>query len=429
MTNSRAMFRTWWKDRVDYSWLIETLEANSGLVWMKVTVAAAGTVMLLITVVSIFSPAGQAGPLGLTQAVLTATLAGSWTLRWWLLPWPRETESIVWVALADIAITANNAMVQDRLLGALGVGLLVVTGSYVTIFHGPRILAAHVAWSMLSSVLLATLLFLGKPGHIEHGRGDLALSVAVVLIMLLVTAFVLPTVQFFHWLLHLNALSDPLTGLLNRRGLDCHWEKFFEGGGRGEIFAVTLDLDRFKTVNDTFGHSVGDEVLVRTADCLRTAAPPEASVARTGGEEFVVVGWLDGATIYAVAERLRGAVETMSDLPTTVTASVGAVVFTPSWGTKRQTRSTPQNLLLRSDSAMYRAKQLGGNAVVIDVLDETAPTPALPTTALPKRPISAESPCAAEQSWQHRLELAHQRIHELTEENQQLHHQLAHLSS
>ncbi|MFI5781969.1 diguanylate cyclase domain-containing protein [Nocardia sp. NPDC051570] len=422
MTDGRAMFRTWWQDRVDYPWLIETLESNSGLVWLRATIAAAGTVMLLITMVSTLSPAGQTGVVGLTQAWLTAALAAAWTMRWWLLPWPREFESIVWVAAADIAVTANNVMVQDRLLGALGVGLLVVTGSYVTIFHGPRVLAAHVAWSLLSSVLLAILLVIGKPGHAAHGTGDIALGIVVVLIMLLVTAFVLPTVQFFHWLLHLNALSDPLTGLLNRRGLDRHLEQFFGSGGRGGVYAVTLDLDRFKTVNDTFGHSVGDQVLVRTADCLRAAAPPEARVARTGGEEFVVVGWLREVTIDAVAERLRAAIETMSDLPTTVTASVGAVVFTPFGNKKWHARSTHQSLLARSDSAMYCAKQLGGNAVVIDVPGGTTLAPAMSGA---QRPIRTESSCGADESWQRRLELAHRRIRELAEENARLHHRLA----
>ncbi|WP_194833189.1 GGDEF domain-containing protein [Nocardia sp. XZ_19_369] len=365
MTNSRAMVRAWWRYRVDYRWLIDTLESHSALGPLKTMLGSGGIVLGLITVLALISHAGQTGTVGDVQAIVVVGLAGVWTLRWWLLPWPSEVESLLWVAGVDLAITANNVMIQDRLLGAMGCVLLVTTGGYITIFHGPQVLALHVGWSVVSIVVLAAMMVLGMPPGTGHGKGDVALGLVVVLVVLAVTVVVLPVVHFCSWLLRVDALSDPLTRLLNRRGLESHLPRFFGPRSRGGVYVVTLDLDRFKTVNDTFGHSFGDEVLIRTADCLRAAARPDAIVVRTGGEEFMVVGHLHGECIGAVAERLRHAVESMPDLPSPITASVGAAEFEPVRTYGQHPAAIHRIVFRSSDAAMYRAKQLGGNAVVI----------------------------------------------------------------
>ncbi|WP_433657586.1 diguanylate cyclase domain-containing protein [Nocardia sp. CA-128927] len=365
MGDVRPILQAWWRDRVDYRWVVATFRARSALAPMKIMVGSGGLVMVVITVLALVSHAGQSGTLGVTQAIIAATLAGLWTLRWWLLPWPSAAESLVWVAVVDLAVTANNVMVQDRLLGALGIVLLVTTGGYVTIFHGLRILAVHIGWSVLSIVLVATLLVIGWPGENPHATGDLALGVGVAFANIAVACVVLPIVQFSHWLLRLDALSDPLTMLLNRRGLDVHLANLASSTADRAVYVVLFDLDRFKSVNDNIGHAFGDEVLVRTARCLRAAGPPGAVAARTGGDEFVVVGWLADGAVGAVAERLRDAIETMAGLPITITASVGVAVADPVRDADPRTGSIYRSLFRRADSAMYRAKQLGGNAVVV----------------------------------------------------------------
>ncbi|QIS04693.1 diguanylate cyclase [Nocardia brasiliensis] len=355
MTDIRRILRAWWRERVDYRWLVETFASHSALAALKLMVGTAGLVMMAITLLALASRAGQSGPIGVTQAVAVSVLAGLWTVRWWLLPWPSERESLVWVAAIDVGITANNILVQDRLLGALGIVLLATTGGYVTIFHGPRILAWHLGWSLLSIVLLAVLLVLGMPGGDTHATGDPALAVGVVLANIAVTGVVLPVVQFCHWLLRLDALSDPLTRLLNRRGLDSRLAQYTNARRKDPIYVVIIDLDRFKSVNDTAGHSLGDEVLVRTADCLRAAVPPDAVIARTGGDEFVVVGKLGEQAVGELAERVRRAI---AALPIPITASIGTAVSVC------RAAATVRDLFRHADSAMYRAKQLGGNTVV-----------------------------------------------------------------
>ncbi len=87
-----------------------------------------------------------------------------------------------------------------------------------------------------------------------------------------------------------QAFTDPLTGLSNRRGLDISLRLAAEAGAGDEGFALAhMDLDLFKAVNDSHGHGAGDEVLRRVADRLRHATRAHDTVARFGGDEFVLI--------------------------------------------------------------------------------------------------------------------------------------------
>lgn len=102
--------------------------------------------------------------------------------------------------------------------------------------------------------------------------------------------------------------------------------------------------------------------------CLRAAVPPEAMIARTGGDEFVVVGTLRAETLAVLAERMRSAIAATDTLPISITASIGTAVSDQSAG------SSTRDLFRRADSAMYRAKQLGGNTVIAGRCDGAAQT-------------------------------------------------------
>nr|AXG22424.1 GGDEF domain-containing protein [Nocardia argentinensis] len=335
-------------------------------------IGAGGMLMLVNAMLMVISPSGVRGGAGTVVTTASAVIGGLWAVRWWALPWPRESESLVWIGVIDGVITVDSMFVQDRVLGALGIIMLVATGSYVAVFHSPRVLALSVGWSLLSIAVLSATMVFGT----GRWRGDIALGVAVVVANLAVMGVVLPTVQLSHWLLRMDALSDPLTRLLNRRGLDSHWSQGYGSAGRATGYAIALDLDRFKSVNDRFGHPFGDEVLRRTADRLRSAADSDALIARTGGEEFVVVGRVRDAPAAVVAERLRAAIATMPGLPITITASVGVAVFAAA---RPDGLPAPYRVLRAADAAMYRAKRLGGNTVVRTEVScqgyDTAPEP------------------------------------------------------
>jgi diguanylate cyclase (GGDEF)-like protein len=108
-----------------------------------------------------------------------------------------------------------------------------------------------------------------------------------------------------------SARTDPLTGVLNRRGFDeeYHLERRRAARSGRPLSLVVCDIDRFKEINDEFGHPVGDRALQRVAAALRRNARDIDRVARLGGEEFaVLLPETDGAAAYQVAERMRHAI-------------------------------------------------------------------------------------------------------------------------
>jgi two-component system cell cycle response regulator len=162
------------------------------------------------------------------------------------------------------------------------------------------------------------------------------------------------------------AVTDSLTGLHNRRYLDSHLAAMFnEAVLRGrQVSVLLLDIDRFKLINDTYGHDAGDEVLREFATRVRAHTRGIDVVARFGGEEIVVLvpdTPLDGAG--AVAERIRERVE---NVPFPIRRGAQKVSVTVSIGVAaRQVGDGSGNeILKRADLALYQAKQEGRNRVV-----------------------------------------------------------------
>ena len=168
------------------------------------------------------------------------------------------------------------------------------------------------------------------------------------------------------------ALIDSLTGLYNRRYLSSHLRRVVsDSAERHKSLAVLmLDVDKFKDVNDTHGHAVGDEVLRSIGACLRDQMRNVDLVARLGGEEFVVV-MPDTPLEFAVkvSERLRRAIARMDVAKQDgsvlrVTVSIGCAMRVDFEGTDTD------RLLDRADGALYEAKRTGRNKVVVDQVSQ-----------------------------------------------------------
>jgi diguanylate cyclase len=162
---------------------------------------------------------------------------------------------------------------------------------------------------------------------------------------------------------------DALTGLANRRSFDAALTRELDRVARsGEpALLLALDIDHFKKVNDTHGHSAGDLVLKAVAAALLECVRPMDLVARTGGEEFSIIlpncGSSFGETI---AERVRRRVERMPIATGVAGPQIGVSVsiggaYAPQW-----VRSTPALWVERADQQLYRAKAQGRNAVRLE---------------------------------------------------------------
>ncbi|HLV66465.1 MAG TPA: diguanylate cyclase [Polyangiaceae bacterium] len=197
---------------------------------------------------------------------------------------------------------------------------------------------------------------------------------------------VLQRVRSERDLLQKDAQIDPLTGVLNRRSLERAMNERCQGRSRfGVLF---MDIDHFKSINDLYGHDVGDRVLAVIAGSLRSALRPEDTVGRYGGEEFVALiadAGLESARL--VAERLRQQIESLTPEergPERTTLSVGCTVFDP-----HKRRDSSEDLLRRADAALYAAKRSGRNRVVALPID-ASPESLLEGTSTPV-PRASES--------------------------------------
>ncbi|XAZ24876.1 PleD family two-component system response regulator [Sinorhizobium sp. B11] len=162
------------------------------------------------------------------------------------------------------------------------------------------------------------------------------------------------------------AVTDPLTGLNNRRYLDNHLNVLFNRSmARGRPLSVLItDIDRFKQVNDTYGHDGGDQVLKEFATRVRSTVRGADLACRYGGEEFVVVMPDTSPEVAAaVAERLRAAIEST---PFLLKSSGETLNITASFGISSRISSviTPDQLMKQADLALYQAKNTGRNRVV-----------------------------------------------------------------
>jgi diguanylate cyclase (GGDEF)-like protein/PAS domain S-box-containing protein len=155
------------------------------------------------------------------------------------------------------------------------------------------------------------------------------------------------------------AESDSLTGLRNHGAMQARLEAEFTHARRVSIplAVVMVDVDHFKSFNDTWGHPAGDRVLQRVAELMRASARDTDLVARYGGEEFaLVLPATDRVGAMVVAERVRAAIEGTQGLERRITASLGVAVLDAE-------HVDPASLLAAADQALYHAKRGGRNRV------------------------------------------------------------------
>lgn len=218
----------------------------------------------------------------------------------------------------------------------------------------------------LHSSTYSLVLFEKNMGEITLSRNTKFVDVEIHKIESLISALIYP---LRNALLYKQAVekayNDPLTGLNNRAAFDKSIEQEIDLASRHDhsLSLMMLDLDRFKQINDNYGHIVGDAVLKSFADCIMECMRSSDIVFRYGGEEFVILlrnTQIKGAKL--LAERMRENVENIkfdhNNIKLSISVSIGLAEFKD--GDDRLT------LVDRADTLLYKAKDSGRNKVVVE---------------------------------------------------------------
>ncbi len=329
----------------------------------------------------------------LNSGVAVLALAG-----WKALPGPlrRHPEPAAFVVtLAMTGATATTGIVLP--------GLAVESVGYLLVFPGlialilPWQTRTHVRWLIVyAAIALGFIAFDTGVGLSTDERGDLIVVALIALFASLAGHVLLQRAQIrnfsqlqniqslrrkadadmhelarVHQALETTARTDPLTGAANRIRLGEDLLAMRSRINRQDTThgLIAIDLDRFKLINDGFGHIAGDDVLRQTVAAIRATLRADEGIYRFGGEEFLVlVQTLDEAALVRIAERLR---QTVADLcikhPENVphgiaTISLGAVLLTGA-----DLGQTDDEWFARADAALYAAKEGGRNRAVLAV--------------------------------------------------------------
>lgn len=215
-------------------------------------------------------------------------------------------------------------------------------------------------------------LYRDSPGPLDPDDVEAALTLADVTVAYLLNAQAREDARTLSDQFRLSAMHDPLTGLPNRLLLTQRLEHAAQRARRSRSQAAILfaDVDRFKWVNDTHGHAIGDELLLAVAQRLAALVRPGDTLCRYAGDEFVFLceDLHSEADAELLAQRVSEAFSTPFQLPGTlirVTASVGMAFAGPG-------EEISQQLVVMADTAMYQAKRKGGTSHrVIDLRDAT----------------------------------------------------------
>jgi len=291
--------------------------------------------------------------------------------RWQLLPGIVAIAGVGWFSIVTVDFLSRLAVVSVAWVWLMLASMWVLRSGT----QNDGSLSRRILFGLFGIVVVFTLargityplLGPGRDFAVESGANWLNLLSPIFMTVLPVvgtTAFLLMCSDKLRRQLEAAAATDYLTGLPNRRTLASHGKaRFQQAAGRGTGLAVAiLDIDNFKAINDTYGHEVGDQVLVHVADCLRAELRGTDVIARTGGEEFAVLLDEPGhVEALAVVERMRLAIERarfdMNGVTIAVTLSAGVAVHRPG-------DRTFEDLARRADQALYAAKAAGRNRVV-----------------------------------------------------------------
>ena len=273
-----------------------------------------------------------------------------------LIRWPTRGQSVLFSLTGSVCIAAACLVQGDPRAGLLGCSAFAVLGGYIAFFHTAREMMINLAIAITTAAVLSARLI----------RDYDTVLAGCAFLLVLVLNVALPFAV--HWLVHAlgsdlrHSSRDTLTGLLIRRAFyhSAYALLLRRREGPSYLGVAMIDLDNFKRLNDTHGHSTGDKALVAVGGALRLACPRTSMIARFGGEEFVVADTYHNDDLHDIAEQLRRAI---AAIPYPITASIGIASAPLAASFDPAERELIDDLVNLADTAMYAAKHAGGNQV------------------------------------------------------------------
>ncbi|KQY06678.1 hypothetical protein ASD37_10840 [Mycobacterium sp. Root135] len=345
--------RWWWRQPDHFDWLSAFLRVRR-MATMTRGVLVGVMVCLVIVPAGMFL--GTAPPTGTFHRVLCvlAGIGGLAGTLLWLHRFPTKNQSIIFSMATSFSIACAVLAQTDPLTALLGCTAFATISGYIALFHTPALMVANLGIVLAVSAVPALAL------AVTDGYVRAVSAYGVVLIGNIVVPYGVQIIVHTLGVDLLKADRDPLTGLYNRRAFYRRTAALATADdGHGELLIAMIDLDKFKRLNDTHGHTHGDLALAAVGRALRDHAPHGSIIGRVGGEEFLVA--VDGAGTHpiAVGQALCRAVEALS-FP--ITASVGtACAPHSSVSASEDAYSVITTVIAAADAAMYDAKRSGGN--------------------------------------------------------------------
>lgn len=344
--------RTWWDQPDRYEWITAFLRQRGLLRSARTALAVVTGSSVLVPLTVLPSQHRPSLVEVLAGAIAAGFTIGLTTLL--LTRWPTRRQSQAGVALAALFLGGWSLVQPTGALAALACTAMVIPGSYIAFFHGPRL---HLYNGSLAVVVTsAAVLRLARETNVATAASafwvNALLNLSVPLGIWMMSCAMETYVQ--------RSEQDSLTGLLNRRAFtDAVRNRLANPtSAHTHLAVVMVDLDNFKSINDTHGHSTGDRVLQEVAGLLREHTPADAMVSRAGGEEFLIALTTTSSDVSGLGAQICTALAERSPM---ITASIGTANAELDLLTGPDVGWLVDELIRIADAAMYAAKRRGGN--------------------------------------------------------------------
>jgi diguanylate cyclase (GGDEF)-like protein len=347
--------RQWWRQSDHYDELSSHLQSRGAATFVRTTIAVITAGLAVDALATIWTPTGPRGSVQLA-CTLVASAGAAVGAVLWALSWPTRAVAVRFAVLSNASIALIALAQSDPIVAMLICTTFATMASYIALFHPAPLLAYNFA--------IATVIGGIEAIRIAQRFGFLGAlcGFSVVLLLNLAVPFGIQTVVHMLGTDAVRADRDQLTGLLNRHAFHRRAKACLMRGRDSQAhFVITvIDLDRFKQLNDNYGHSTGDDALASVARALRDTTDDTAVIGRAGGEEFVIADLWDPDE---VDRKARQVCDVIAALPFGITASIGTAGVHPASRPGDRADFLLIELIAAADAAMYVAKRRGGNQV------------------------------------------------------------------